>query len=126
MTTSSTAYLAGPMRGYDLYNFPAFHEAARRLRRGGWKITSPAEHDNEVGFDETGGLENFDLKAAIFWDLTVVAETDAVIVLPGYRKSSGVRVEKALADFLNHPVYEYKPDGYDSYRLRLVGTKEWV
>lgn len=28
-------YLAGPMRGIKDFNFPAFHEEAKRLRAGG-------------------------------------------------------------------------------------------
>lgn len=43
-------YLAGPMRGHDNFNFPAFWDAARVLRERGHEIVSPAEIDVEEGY----------------------------------------------------------------------------
>ena len=73
----TTAYLAGPMRGIDQFNVPAFDEAAANMRSAGITVFSPAEHDREGGFDETlNDLGDFDLKAAFAWDCARVIEAD--------------------------------------------------
>ena len=41
-------YLAGPMRGYPEFNFPAFHAAAAKLRAEGHTVFNPAERDAEA------------------------------------------------------------------------------
>ena len=61
-----TAYIAGPMRGYDNFNFEAFHAASFDLRSRGYIVYSPAEHDEENGFDPTlNSLEGFSLTDAL-------------------------------------------------------------
>lgn len=98
-------YLAGPMRGYDWFNFPAFDAAAAKLRAKGHEVMSPAEHDRECGFDETlNTLDGFDMRAGIMWDLQAVADSECVWVLPGWETSSGCAVELALANFLGIPI----------------------
>ena len=99
-------YLAGPMRGYASFNFPAFHEASARLRAAGHEVASPAEHDESGGFDPTGSDEDFDLRAAFRWDLEQVQTVDAVVVLPGWSGSKGASAEVAVAEVIGTPVYE--------------------
>ena len=90
----TSAYIAGPMRGIDQFNFPAFDEAAANLRSIGWTVFSPAEHDRESGFDETRNtLEGFDIKQAFQWDCNRVCEADFIVLLPGWEKSQGVAAE---------------------------------
>ena len=36
-------YLSGPMAGLPEHGFPAFHDAAKRLRAAGFEVVSPAE-----------------------------------------------------------------------------------
>ena len=38
-------YVAGPMRGIDLFNFPAFDLAKAEMTRAGWHVISPADMD---------------------------------------------------------------------------------
>ncbi len=46
-----TVYIAGPMRGYTHFNFPAF-DGARDLGKSlGWKVISPADLDRAEGLD---------------------------------------------------------------------------
>ena len=45
-------YLAGPMRGYKDFNFPAFIEATKKLREAGYIVSCPAEMDRADGFNE--------------------------------------------------------------------------
>jgi hypothetical protein len=115
---SVKVYLAGPMRGYPLYNFPAFDDAARRLRSVGIEVLSPAEHDRETGFNEKEDnlvealtASGYSLKTAILWDLATIADVDAVIALPGWTGSAGAKLEKCFADFLGVPFYQYRALG---------------
>lgn len=114
-------YLAGPMRGYPAFNFPAFLEAADALRHVGWEVCNPAErdiaeHGEAIMDSETGDLADiahlgFDLHEAMRYDLGfIVNEADAVFVLPGWEASSGARTEVTTAQALGIPVYEY-PSG---------------
>jgi hypothetical protein len=107
-------YLAGPMRNYAEFNFPAFHAAAKRLREAGHEVFSPAERDNDVGFRPSGMAGSdadlagarFDLRAALGADLAWITSTaDAVVVLPGWEQSAGARAEVATARALSLPVY---------------------
>ena len=109
-TTLRSAYLAGPMRGYEEYNFPAFRKATAWLRGLGWEIFSPAERDEAdpaidhtvdvAGWQGTRGLDYF-----MAYDLKAVCETDAVICLPDWEDSQGARLETVTAVEVGHPVF---------------------
>lgn len=108
--SKGTVYLAGPMRGYEHFNFPAFDEAAKVLReQHRYEVISPAERDRESGFDETqNSLEGFDLAEALVWDLTAIAQRcDGIVLLPGWEDSAGARAEKATAEALGKSVKYY-------------------
>src|SRR6266700_7527506 len=87
-------YLAGPMRGVPMFNFPAFHEAAARLRAQGHEVFSPAEKDAEAGQDGTKPALTISHYMAI--DLPEVCRADAVVLLPGWEKSQGATIEIAV------------------------------
>ncbi len=106
--TINTAYLAGPMRGHPELNFPRFHEEAAWLRSKGWKIFSPARRDEadpvlngHWTVNEKRGLDYY-----MQYDLAAVAQTQAVICLPGWETSQGARLETMVAVELAHPVFE--------------------
>ena len=103
-------YLAGPMRGYPEFNFPAFHSAAAALRAEGHFVFNPAEKDNERhgtdiskgnqhGCEETAAKEHgFNLREALGVDLAwICAEADAIALLPGWEDSKGACAELAAA-----------------------------
>jgi hypothetical protein len=103
-------YLAGPMRGYPDFNFPAFFEATKDLEARGYEVLSPAAHDVEIGLDYTNPDlvgQGFDLEKSMEWDLGSVLVSDAVVVLPGWRASTGVGHEVAVARVTGRPVLEY-------------------
>lgn len=108
-------YLAGPMRGIPDFNFPAFMSAAARLEARGIEVFNPAQHDVDEGFtfEGTTGLENlaalgFDLRKALGTDLEFICrEADAVVVLPGWERSSGANAEVATALALGLMVWEF-------------------
>ena len=111
-------YLAGPMRGYPQFNFPAFHEAAAQLREEGHEVFSPAERDiarhngvdisagNSTGCEETASrLHGFDLREALAEDTQWICKhADGVALLPGWEISKGARAEYALAAALGLPI----------------------
>ena len=91
-------YVAGPMRGYPDFNFPAFDAAAGKLRAEGWDVVSPAEHDRSLGFDETAGAVDADfLVKAFAWDVEQILAADAIYLLPGWENSEGATLEHAVA-----------------------------
>jgi hypothetical protein len=94
-------YLAGPMSGIPQFNFPAFFEAARRLRKGGFEVISPAEIDNEEDKDAalassdgapTGGKSWGDFLAR---DVKLIADSgiEGIVFLPGWSMSRGAKLE---------------------------------
>jgi hypothetical protein len=105
-------YIAGPMRDYDKYNFPAFDIAEHALAKEGWLPISPASLDRMYeGWNPypPEDLEiDYDLKRRVMQrDLACIFECDAIYMLEGWGKSSGARVERALAEFLGLEIYYY-------------------
>lgn len=106
-------YLAGPMRGRHLFNFPAFFEASERLQGSGHTIFNPAAHDMAKGFnpaaplDDAYNLETFSLAEAFNWDFRAILRADAIVLLPGWEQSKGCQSELVLAKALEREVYEY-------------------
>lgn len=93
-------YLAGPMRGYEFYNFNEFERAAGSLRAYGFAVVSPHELDIEGGFDPRVTGMNRDkptLEVCMARDLAAVAECDAVVLLEGWEKSEGTDIEITVA-----------------------------
>lgn len=101
------AYLAGPMRGLPLYNFPAFHAAAADLRERGYEVDNPAEHDGERGFDPHTGDGELTFREYMAHDLPLICAADVVVVLPGWRGSEGASLEVAVAKSLGIDVLLY-------------------
>ena len=91
-------YLAGPMRGLPQYNYPAFHEAAQRLRDAGYVVFDPADLTYE--WDEAGSRKAMGEELA--W---ICAEADAIALLPGWERSLGAKAEISTAEALGLPVY---------------------
>lgn len=105
-----TYYIGGPMRGYPRYNFDAFDLVTNTLRSEGYGVISPAEHDRLCGFDpdDPNALDNFDLDAAMAWDLRSIERADGVVLLPGSVASEGAAAEGRHARHLGKPVH-YMP-----------------
>jgi len=101
-------YIAGPMRGFAEYNFPAFDYAARRLRQAGHNAINPAELDRVVGIHEwTDPLPKDFMRGAMRRDLTIICdEAEGIVLLPGWRDSRGALVEKSLCDLLGLPSFD--------------------
>lgn len=106
-------YLAGPMRGYKDFNFPAFDAATAALREAGYEVFNPAERDRTVHGDNINASANgdladvpqFSLRNALGADLAwICSKAEGIVVLPGWEKSSGATAEVATARALSLPV----------------------
>lgn len=82
-------YLAGPMTGYPDYNFPAFEEARKQLRRLGAEVHCPAELGQVEGWE----WEQYMRRGLI----TMLTNCRAVVVLPGWEQSRGAKMEVGIA-----------------------------
>jgi hypothetical protein len=126
-------YIAGPMRGREKLNFPAFDHAAERLRGAGCRVVSPAEIDRAHGIDperpETVPAD-FDghLRVILARDLNAILEQcAAVALLDGWNLSSGSRAEVALGLALGLQFFEFgicdATRGPFRVRTRVVALK---
>lgn len=119
-------YIAGPMRGYKDYNFPAFHKAAAHLRAAGHEVVNPAEMD-EV---EYGGQKEIhaaaeapgSFRAFMKRDLPALLGCDGVYLLPGWGASQGACLEAFTAAMTGIPLFD--TERLDStisiYRLYVI------
>ena len=97
MTTKSL-YLAGPMTGYDNLNHEKFDTEAYKLRRQGWVVFSPAEHDRENYSKQLIKDQKVPLREVLNVDLSFICmKADAIAMLPGWERSYGARAEHATA-----------------------------
>jgi len=84
-------YIAGPMTGIPNLNFPAFHEAASRLRAEGHYVVNPAE----INVDPSAGwLE------CMRADIRELVTCEAIFLLPGWELSRGATLERHIAERL--------------------------
>jgi hypothetical protein len=81
-------YVAGPMTGLPDFNYPAFNDAATRLRALGFEVENPAENPDPPCRSWLGYMR---------MAVGQVARCDAVVLLPGWETSRGARVEFQLA-----------------------------
>ncbi len=101
-------YVAGPMRGYPKYNFPAFKRVAEELIGRGWDVTNPAEIENDLGWDEDtpeSEITRHHLVDVMLRGIKVLSGMDAICMLLGYEESSGAMVELSMAEYIGIPVY---------------------
>ena len=102
-------YIAGPMRGYANHNFPAFYTAAHKWRKNPLvgTIINPAEMDEKEGYHNSSPIldSREHLRSCMKRDLNAILEADALVMLHGWEKSDGARVEHALAVYLGLSIY---------------------
>jgi len=100
-------YIAGPMRGHDQWNFPAFDRAVTIIEGSGHEAISPADLDRENGFDETVVKEFSDLEyhLAMRRDYRAILRSDAIAFLPGWEDSRGALLERGFGIRLGLPFF---------------------
>ena len=99
-TIRKALYLSGPMTGHEDWNYPAFHNAAAKLRSSGYAVINPAEAydgDTTLPFDV---YLRHDLRS-------ILQDCDAIVVLPGWETSPGAVLEVAVGAALGHGILTY-------------------
>ena len=81
-------YISGPMTGIPEFNFPAFNQAATRLRGCGLDVVNPAE----INKDTTMSWEDC-MRA----DIKALCDCDTIVMLPGWENSKGAHLEVHIA-----------------------------
>jgi hypothetical protein len=107
-------YLAGPMSNIPQFNIPNFLKGEKILKDSGYEVFNPGRHDLETYGDillscKSGTHEEIHgmmdnpptyrecLRIDLNW---ILDNADTIAFLPGWEKSKGCQVEKALADCL--------------------------
>lgn len=127
---SRSVYIAGPMRGYPLFNFPAFDAASAAWRARGWFVISPADMDRTLdGLDPealaSGGATSSPDKPFSHYmrrDIEALLSVNAIAFLPGWEKSVGANVERIVAGALNLEMY----DALSFEQAEMPDTREYV
>lgn len=88
-------YIAGPMTGYPHNNYPAFNEAAAKLRAVGFLVENPAENPEPPCGTWLGYMRMAVRQLSI---------CDGVVLLPNWHNSKGARAEFRLATDMGLPV----------------------
>lgn len=89
-------YLSGPMSGLPDYNRPAFDKAARMLRQEGKTVFNPAEVGERSVIMPRAWYMRRDIEALL--------KSDELVVLQGWEKSAGARLEIEIAKELELPI----------------------
>jgi hypothetical protein len=95
-------YLSGPMSGLPNLNREAFNEAAKLLRKKGYKVINPPELDR---YNPQRSWEG-----CLRRDITELMACDKIATLPGWKKSRGATLEVYIGKALKykiHPVRYY-------------------
>lgn len=110
----STLYIAGPMTGYEEYNFPAFYEVEEKLREQGYQVVNPARVDDEQGTPEGFSYDDADWSVTskerqlfLRRDFQLLLECDGIVLLPGWSESLGANAELAVARMAGLLIYRW-------------------
>lgn len=95
-------YIAGPMTGHADLNFPAFHAAAAEYRKKGAFVINPAEMnggDAEIATSAKMTAEQYHAHwvRCMKKDINALMTCDGVVMLPGWQKSRGAKLEHHIA-----------------------------
>lgn len=102
--TSPICYVSAKMRGTADGNFPLIDSVAEYMRGQGWYVYDPATNDRAAGlvgedaatFGTEPGKPGF--KDLMRLDLMQVADSDAIVMCPGWETSEGAGIEKYVAE----------------------------
>ena len=95
-------YIAGPMKGHPEFNYPAFNKAAKLLfEQEEWLVVNPVCIGGRYGTAEELASSPTLLAEAVSKELSLLADCDAIYLLPGWEDSKGARKELQLALLLD-------------------------
>lgn len=104
MKRKKRVYIAGPMRGYAEFNFPAFFRAEERAKKKGFRVINPARLDVKEHLDPrllTPKQIKKILPYVVKRDLECLMKCDAIALLPGWEESAGATAEYLVAEWLD-------------------------
>ena len=114
-----TIYIAGPMRGYENYNYPAFDEREDILNRYGWQCVNPARLDrcqgkpmsDPMAFAPDSNYEDHEfMRSALCRDMVAICdECTAIYMMKDWENSKGAKAEWALAKALGLDIFYEVP-----------------
>lgn len=119
MTEIGRAYLCGQMTNLPGFGFERFDAVAAELRSRGIDVVTPSELDKaasrRAALASTRGDADAYYKATgetrgklLGRDIRIVIDSvDSVIVMPGWRRSRGARVETFTAWVHGKPIFYY-------------------
>ena len=118
-TRKPTIYIAGPMRGYEEYNYPAFDRCANVLIAQGWEVVNPAQLDRDAGkpmadplsFAPDTNYEDHEfMRKALCRDMVAICENcTAIYMMSKWENSKGAQAEWALAKAMGPDVHYEVP-----------------
>jgi hypothetical protein len=130
-------YISGAMTNVPGFGFKYFDEAAKDLRARGYEVISPAELDDpevrEWALKSPDGKVKNTPNGIRYGDFIgrdiplVMEDADALVMLEGWEKSKGARIEAYSGWLLDKPIYYYRPDcmpQYSDYSLKEIWTKK--
>tara|TARA_Y100001963_G_scaffold17668_1_gene21811 strand:+ start:485 stop:862 length:378 start_codon:yes stop_codon:yes gene_type:complete len=119
MNRKSTIYVAGPMRGYENFNYDAFDRQAKILEGQGWVVINPAEMDREISAPPSDPMEydpqtNYDdqefMREALLRDMVAICEQcTAIYMMHGWENSRGAKAEWHTAKAIGLDIYYEVP-----------------
>ena len=89
-------YVSGPMTGIENHNFPAFNQAAAKVRALGYYAVNPVDINPDPA---TPWL--LCLRA----DIKALCDCDGIVLLPGWERSTGAQLELHIAHRLGMSVH---------------------
>jgi hypothetical protein len=108
-------YIAGPMTGYDDFNFEAFDDAAYKFRLFGFRVLNPADFGSaestlaEIGGDDAAAAAAH--RNAMARDLPLVCAADVLYLLEGWQASRGANLEVHTASLLGKLIIAADEEG---------------
>ena len=102
-------YIAGPMTGYEDFNFPAFAKAKIELEKKGYIVISPHEISIELSERLHVALNSLPKTMYMRYDLIQLLGCDCIYMLKNWEKSEGANAEFVVAQAIGLEIlYEEK------------------
>lgn len=119
-------YVAGPMSNLPQLNHPMFDRVTAALRNQGHTVFSPAEKDRDWGLDPNlaSNFSTLDVHMVLRWDLQKIMECDVLVLLPGWKRSEGTKLEVIVAISTGRQIFYWSEAAQSMFGLPLSETTD--
>ncbi len=117
-------YIAGPMSGIPMQNYPAFDRAAAALREQGYDVVSPADLNRQAGRMGDENAVGSEANRLLKMDLQEVLNVDALVLLPGWKNSQGAKLEVIIAVSIGTPLFFWSERRQEMMALPAAETDD--